>query len=82
MADLTITEAERKRLLHAFETLLFPWDKERRKYASKDEIALAQAAMEDILVILDIRALKTELHGGGEWIGDDLIYDGHWEALK
>jgi len=75
----TITEAERKRLLHAYETLMFEFER-----LSPNERVVRKVAWFEVTNILlqPNDSLKTILHGGGDWAGDDLRDSGHWEVIK
>ena len=74
---MQITENERKRLLHAYETLMFAVNQ-----LPRDEQQLRAAAWMDILNILSLTDLKGDLHGGGEWLDRDIANNGHWECIK
>ena len=74
---MEITDNERKRLLHAYETLMFKFPEPPNMYGY-----IFHDAWTDILTILKIGSLQDELHGGGEWLGEDLHAEGHWDCLK
>ena len=83
MDDLTLTGDERKKLLHAYETILFNpvsrWDE-----LTRDEQVLVHSAGTYIISTLGARpvgSLKKDLHGGGEWEGENVRDWGHWRAV-
>jgi hypothetical protein len=78
---MTITEEQRTRLLHAYETLMFPATR-MESQLSKDEQKIVAEAWMDIINILGEGSIKDALHSGGEWEGADLLNDGHWDAIK
>ena len=80
MADITITDAERKRLLHAYETLMF--EAHRPLNESYELCRLAWADVCEILLD-DNDELACHLHGLED--RDGLInIDGkhYWDGLK
>ena len=79
---MNITDEQKRRLLHAYETLLMPAVR-YRNVLSDDEYLLLQYAWTDVKsILLGDEEIKPILHGTGEWEGGELRYDGHIEAMK
>lgn len=77
----TITEQERKQLLHAYETLSL--HAMIHKCLTPDEIVIALQAWDNVCDILRMQKswVGAEVSGGGEWPSMD-DNDEQWESLK
>lgn len=81
MADLVITDEQRKCLLHAYETIMFRIHLLPRE-AMIAELELLRTSWLTIFAILSPNEnIREAIHQNSEWEGDNLLWEGHWKAL-
>lgn len=81
---LTLTDEQVKRLLHAYETLMF-LEHQFSAQLTKDQEQLFDSAWKSVTCDLlpnYTHDLCTDLHNGGEWASDKDKTTTIWEALK